>query len=379
MKTEIRNKRFLLFLFQVFVTAALALGIVVGINYFVDASHVISSRSQEEMAKLALEGNPVAVPENYNERIYQMAVLNRMPSIPETVVIGASRGMLLGSAVTGFESLYNSCVSGACLEDYYALLELYRQRFSRYPERVILEVSPWIFNRYNPEIRWTEIYSYRMAAEKLYENLNHTKPEIRAVEMDPGSSKGQPFYSRENPYFSLPYFQYNCETLRRKGLDAFRGDPARVSTDPSEAAEYPDGSMRYPASQENAGEERLAKVMAASGPVTYEKSDRMTDLDPNRKEAYESLVQDLLGHGSKVIFYLQPFSPAQCRFSFDENQNPGFSLAETYLRGFAAANGIRVVGSYDARKYNISDADFMDNIHPDRDGTEIVWSADDPE
>ena len=344
-----------------------------------DASHVISSRSQEEMAKLALEGNPVAVPENYNERIFQMAVLNRMPSIPETVVIGASRGMHLGTAVTGFENLYNSCVSGACLEDYYALLELYRQRFSQYPERVILEISPWIFNRYNPETRWTEIYSYRTAAEKLYENLNHRKPEIRAVETDPGSSRGQPFYSRENPYFSLPYFQYNCETLRRKGLDAFRGDPARVSTDPSEAAEYPDGSMRYPASQENASEERLALVKASSGPVTYENAHRMADLDPEKKSACESLVHDLLNHSSAVIFYLQPFSIRQCWFSFDENQNPGFSLAETYLRGFAAANGIKVVGSYDARKYSFNDEYFMDSIHPDRDGTEIVWSTDYPE
>ena len=351
-------------------------GIVVGVNYFVDASHVISSRSQEEMAKLSLEGSIVAVPENYNERIYQMAVLNRMPSIPETVVVGASRGMFLGSEITGFDNLYNSCISGACLEDYYAILGLYRQRFSQYPERVILEVSPWVFFRYNPEIRWTEIYSYRIIAEKLYEELNHRKPEIQAAEKDPGSSRGQPFYSRENPYFSLPYFQYNCETLRRKGLDAFRGDPAHVSTDPSEAAEYPDGSMRYPASQENANEERLAMVKASSGPVTYENADKMADVDPEKSGAFEALVRDLLDRGTEVIFYLQPFSVRQCWFSLDENMNPGFSLAETYLLGFAAANGIKVVGSYDARQYSVNDEYFMDSIHPDRDGTQIVWTTD---
>ena len=52
------------FLLRVLIFAVIALGIVVGINYFVDASHVITSRSLEQMARLVLEGNTVAVPEN---------------------------------------------------------------------------------------------------------------------------------------------------------------------------------------------------------------------------------------------------------------------------------------------------------------------------
>ena len=78
-------------------------------------------------------------------------------------------------------------------------------------------------------------------------------------------------------------------------------------------------------------------------------------------------------HGSNLLpAALQP----EVWFSFDENQNPSFSLVEDYLRGFAETNGIAVVGSYDARKYRINDEYFMDSIHPDRDGTEIVWSTD---
>ena len=375
MKTEILNRRFLFFLLRFLIVAAIVLGLVVGVNYFIDASHVIASRSQEQMAKLVLEGSTVAVPDNYNERIFQVAVLARMPSIPETVVVGASRGMFLGSEITGFSNLYNSCVSGVCLEDYYALLGLYDQKFSGYPSRVVLEVSPWIFYSGNPETRWTEIYAYRTAAEKLYTRLNHKKPEIRAREIKPGESQEQPFYSRENPYFSLPYFQYNLEMLRRKGMGVFAENTARVSTDPSEAAEYPDGSIRYPASQENESEERLAKVRASSGAVTYEHVDRMTEIDPERKEAFESLVRDLLDHGTEVIFYLQPFSETQCRYSFDENLNPVFGVVESYLRELAEAGGIKVVGGYDARDFGLSDESFMDSIHPDRQATKAVWSA----
>lgn len=379
MKTEISNRNFLFFLLHVLIFAVFAVGIVVGTNYYVDGSHVITSRSQDEMASLVMEGKTVAVPENYNERIFQMAVLDRMTVIPDTVVIGSSRGMLLGTQITGFESLYNNCISGFCLEDCYAILGLYRQKFSAYPSRIIMEISPWIFYGDNPEFRWTELYKYRTAAEALYLRLNRKKPQIRISEQTPSGSGGRPFYTRENPYFSLAYFQYNIEILRRKGMDAFRGEPAHVSTDPDEAGEFPDGSMRYPAAMENANEERLEKVKTASGPVTYENVDRMTHIDSVKREAFESLIIDILNNDTEVIFFLQPFSLRQCWFSFDENQNPAFVLVESYLHEFAEENSISVVGSYDARKYPIDDEYFVDSIHPDRDGTRIVWSTDYPE
>lgn len=376
MNSEIKNRRFWLFLLRVLVFAGITIGIIVGINYSVDASHVITSRSQEEMAKLALEGNIVAVPENYNERTFQMAILDRMSALPETAVVGASRGMFLGKDITGFDNIYNNCIAGASIEDYYAVLGLYRQKFGKYPSRVILEVSPWVFYAGNPELRWTEIYTYRTAAGRLWQDLNHKKLEIKAPEIKPAASQGKPFYSRENPYFSLPYFQYNYGILREKGTDAFKGDPARVSTDPAEAAEYPDGTIRYPASQENESEERLAKVRASAGPVTYEYVQHMTEIDEDKRLAFEALVRELQDHGTEVLFWLSPFSETQCRYSFDEDLNPAFRIVEDYLRGYAAESGIKIIGSYDARNYGLTDDRFIDYMHADKQGAKIVWSAD---
>ena len=376
MKTEIRNRKFLLFLLRAAVAAAVVLGVITGINYFVDACHVITYRSQEQMAKLALEGNIVATPENYDDRIFQMAVVDHMQALPETVVVGSSRGMYLGSEITGYENLYNSCIFGACLEDWYAVLGLYRQKFSAWPARIIFEVSPWTFFGDNPEVRWSTMLKYRTAAEKLYADINHETLEIKAMEWTPFGSEGKPYYSRENPYFSLAYFQYNCFTIRQKGLDAFRGDDARVSTDPSEPADYPDGSIRNAAESENESPERLAKVRAASGPVTYEDLHRMTEIDERLRKAFENLVQDLLDSGTEVILYLQPFSETQCRYSFDENLNPVFRDVESYLRAFAAARDIQLIGGYDARDYGLGDERFMDYMHLDKQGTATVWNTD---
>ena len=143
METELRNRKFIYFVLQAAVIQGLIVCLIIGVNCSVDASQVITP--YVETARLALEGNIVAVPENYNERLYQVAIVDGMEESPETVIIGSSRGMFLGEAVTGYSDLYNNCVSGACMEDYYALLGLYYKKFSRLPARVIIETSPWIF------------------------------------------------------------------------------------------------------------------------------------------------------------------------------------------------------------------------------------------
>ena len=377
MKSEIRNRRFLLFLLKAALIAALAVGAVVLVNYTVDASHVISTRSQEQLASLVLEGNTVAVPENYNERVYQMAVIGQMAGMPETIVLGSSRGTYLGEGVTGYRNLFNHCVSGAGMEDYYAVSELYLQKFGNYPSRVILEISPWVIHDGNPEQRWTEIFAYRSAAERLWTALNGSKPEILSgdTDSDPFAADGRPFYTRESPWFSLPYFQYNCYVLSRDGLAAFSGESVRVSTDPSEAAELPDGSLRNPASLENPGPERLAQVRSASGPVTFEYAHLMDEVGSVKSKALENLVRDMQGRGTEVILFLAPFSPTQCAYSLDENLNPGFAKAEAYLRGLAEQCGIRLVGGYDARAFGLADEQYVDYSHPDRSAVKTVWES----
>ena len=59
-----------------------------------------------------------------------------------------------------------------------------------------------------------------------------------------------------------------------KGMEIFEED-AQISTDTSEAADYPDGTIRYEASLENESENRLNKVLTTNGACTYEDSDNI--------------------------------------------------------------------------------------------------------
>jgi len=353
------KKGFVKLIMKAMLYGAAILAVVIGVNCAVDASSVIRPQ-HTRMAKLALDGNIVAVPENYNERVFQVCIVNNRKRMPETLVIGSSRGMFLGADITGYEDLYNCCVSGACIEDYYALLGLYFEKYKALPKRVIIETSPWVFYADNPEQRWKEDGKYHDSACLFFQEVNGT-------ELAETSSA-----DAENPYISLAYFRYNLEQWQEQGSKVFEED-ARISTDASEAADYPDGTIRYQAALENESEERLAKVQSTTGACTYENSDEMLQVDPEKSLRYEKLIEYLLDHGTEVILYMQPFSVTQCRYSFDENLNPGFSPAYDYLVHLAREKGIDLRGGYDARSFALSDERFIDYMHLDREGTKAVW------
>ncbi len=347
------------FIINVFIYYTVILGTIISINYSVDASSVIRPQ-HTQMARLALEGNIIATPENYNERVYQVCIVANIKTIPETIVIGSSRGMFVGEEITGYDDIYNNCVSGGCLEDYYALLGLYYEKFHDLPKRVIIETSPWVFYAGNPEDRWREDDTYYDSACDFFREVNGVD-----LEVDNNSDT-------ENPYISLSYFRYNIEQWREKGYEIFRED-ARISTDTSEAADYPDGTIRYEASSENESQERLNRVLAKNGACTYEDSNNMIEIDSEKSMQYEKLIDYLQNNGTEVIIYMQPFSVTQCKYSFDDNLNPGYALAYDYIINLANKREIEVHGGFDARTFGLSDIQFIDYMHLDREGTNLVW------
>ncbi len=359
MTTELFNRKLWLYILQVATGAIVIIGLIAGTNYLIDSSDVIRPGALKRMAKLSLSGETVSTPLNYNERLYQEIVINEMEIIPETIVIGSSRGLFLGKDVTGYEDIYNNCVSGSSIEDYYAILGLYLQKFGELPSRIIIETSPWIFYRDNPEARWMDNNGYKYAAGVLYQKVNKSR-------LDKSVSK-------ENPYLSLPYFQYNLRLFRQEGRNALVKEEIKKSDNDLERAEFPDGTIRYDVDSERQNPKRLSVVTEAKGAVTYENSDKMTELDDQKIQEYDSLVSYLLEQGVEIIVYMAPFSATQSYYSFDKKLNIVFKDVERYLYNYRS-NGIGVVGGYDARDFDLTDEYFIDRNHIDKEGTNMVWN-----
>ena len=333
------------------------------VNYSIDSSFVWH-RNYSELAELALSDNMVAVPTNYNERQYQVAIVDKMEHYPDTIVIGSSRGFYLGADITGIDSIYNNCVSGACMADYYALIGLYYKK-GVIPSTVIVEVSPWCFYDGNGESRWREVKQYKESYFDFYRIVNGT--EISDYN----------YFESSLSLFSLPYFQYNLLVLRDIGIKAFDGLPVKISDDPDEAADYPDGSFRYPSNLENESTTRTETVInTSSGPVTYHGSNNMTEISVSLSDDFENLISYLVENNVDVVLFMSPFSKTQSEYIFDNNTNLTFSLVEDYVLALADKYGCTVIGGFDSREYGLEDDQFIDNMHMDKEAIRLIWTAD---
>lgn len=133
-----------------------AMAILAGVNAMVDPAHILASQNQEKrMAELVIGGKNLAGVSDFNERLFQSFRIRLMDNPPDRIVIGSSRalqirdGMLPGRTV-------NNAVSGASLEDYFAIVQMYRAS-GMLPKQIVLVTDGWIFNISHQQDRWVSV------------------------------------------------------------------------------------------------------------------------------------------------------------------------------------------------------------------------------
>ena len=146
---------------------------VAATNYCVDPAQLFSGGNYEKgVAGILLSGNNVANVSNYDERLLQKAYVNNLKRRNDVIVLGSSRSMQLRSHLFPGMSFFNHGVSGASIEDYLAIYELYEQR-ELAPSVVVLGLDPWILNQYSKQDRWESLrWEYFSMANRL--NINPT-------------------------------------------------------------------------------------------------------------------------------------------------------------------------------------------------------------
>jgi len=96
------------------------------VNYFGDAARIFDSDYEKEMAETLMKGSFVTNISNYDERVFQKELINRMNNAPEILVLGSSRTMLINSTYFPNQTFFNNSVSGASIEDIIALFQMYK-------------------------------------------------------------------------------------------------------------------------------------------------------------------------------------------------------------------------------------------------------------
>ncbi len=325
---------------------------VAATNYCVDPAQLFSDGNYEQgVADILLSGNNVANVSNYDERLLQKAYVNNLKRRNDVIVLGSSRSMQLRSHLFPGMSFFNHGVSGASIEDYLAIYELYEQR-EFVPSIVVLGLDPWILNQYSRQNRWKSLrWEYFSITHRL--NIN---PDI--INSDNESKKLMEL-------ISLPYLK---ESIRK--FLFYKNQGKYFPTSNYNLADsnviLRDGSYLYNRKYRTKTPEEVkaSAISYVSGNSIYSLNN-FKCLDKKALISLEKFVEYLQDNNIKVIFFLPPYHPYVYKFMSKSEKYRIILETENYFRKLANNKGITILGSY-----NPNDPcccrpdDFLDGMHP---------------
>ena len=305
------------------------------------------NKGLKNAAATLLEGKMVAGPlGGYDERELQKLIVEHYSKRRDMITIGSSRNTLLRKRFIHEDiDFFNHSMAGAGLEDYIAILGLYRIK-GRLPKTVVLGIDPWIFNKNSG------LPQYWRSLSRYYEEM---VVEINGKEIK--VSVTQP--NRYLQLINLDYTKANYEYFR-SGKKLYVTD----TIDIDDFVREPDGSVHFPYRMRFKADERKKPYPPDAMPIGYlNHFESVSGL-----ELFEDFIRYLGKKEVDVILLLLPFHPAAYKLF---SNNPPYQTAlslEKYLKDFALRNGIKVIGSYDPGRYQLAGKDFFDDTH----GHEIV-------
>lgn len=348
MKLEFRKNK--LNLIKSVVFCGIALMIISFVDYYVDAYASVRI-TYTEIAEDLENGNVILgtdIP--LSERKMKWACVNNMEK-KDFVILGSSRSAMFTADRFTEESFYNMWQSGgATVNDYLAeVYLLYSQ--NKLPERMLIEISPSVFNINSGEQRWLEwednVSCMRML---LDEDTN-------------AMSYGQTLGIGWTDLVSPSYFQYNFEELLKGNRVWIR------KTQESENADYnvhwSDGSLMY--SREFTKRYSAEQITDLTDEICEDKSiyccSDYNELDVVYQENFEKLIAFLIERGVEVSFYLPPYSEPMYHCVITDEAYAMIPEVERYILQFADENQLKVYGSFDPEGSTLELSDFYDPYH----------------
>lgn len=325
--------------------------ILVGVNYFGDAANLFKSEYEEKMASIVMNDNYVTNIGNYDERIFQKKVVNKMDSAPKILVFGSSRTMLINTDFFPNQTLYNNSVSGASLEDIIGLFQIYNEH-DLLPEKIILGVDPWLFNKNNGQSRWKSIRNFY----NDYHNNFESKLE------------GEKIYQYKQ-LFQLSYFQASVKSLARKTVR--NSEPMSTKRKyNSTNTKLVDGSLAYKSAYRNASQAEINSKIESYVQGKIYSIENFKDVSDDLWNEFQAFIHGLRNDGISVEFFLCPYAPLV--FDRVSKNYPNVIKTENIINDFAKDNEIKVHGSFNPYKLGFNESFFYDGMHCKEKGIEMI-------
>ncbi len=352
-KTHLSYKRW----FACFVTVIVSiLAVIATFNTIIDGVGIFRvNKSLQFAASSLLDGKMVAGSlGRYDERELQRLIVDAHPR-RDVIILGSSRTMpLRKSFIDPSLDVFNHSLSGAGLEDYIALIDLYREKGS-FPKTIILAIDPWMFNKNNGLLdAWKALdKQYRAMWFELFSRRDQSEFLSLVTRL---KEKGNQW----SQLINLAYTMQNWDSVMNSSR-LYARKAVRI-TDTFEIDDFvrePDGSVYFPYIMRHVKQTVTGKDNTPR--ITIKYFNNFTAL--YRTDVFEKLVDYLQAHGVRVVFLIPPFHPCLYRLC---HEDAGYGMAlkvEEYLAVLAKKQNITVIGTLDPDRYGFKGEDFFDWFH----------------
>ena len=146
----------------------------------------------------------------------------------KNLIIGSSRIMKISNKNFN-QQVLNLGVSGASIQDHIAITEMALEKFN--PNKIFLGADPWLFNKYNNQLRWNSISDEYKISLKNILSMNKNNKVLKNVNLNESYN----FYERslENLYNFINIRKLSLEqtenNINNSTKDIILRDGSRVS------------------------------------------------------------------------------------------------------------------------------------------------------
>lgn len=315
---------------------------LVSVNYWGDSAKIFHPGYEKKIADIIFKNQNATNISNYDERILQKELINRLHTNPDVLILGSSRTMLINSTFFGEKKVINNSVSGASIEDLIAIYQIYNEK-EILPKKIILGIDPWLLNENNGQIRWKSL-------EKEYTSFSNERKEIDKSILN----------NKVIQLFSFSYFQASFKNLanviKRKSEPIASKEKYNQTT-----TKLVDASLSYGKQYRGVSNEEVnnnAKNYISGDIYSIE---NFSTISPDILQEFQNLCLSILENNIELSFFLTPYHPIVY-----EKIMQDYSIVldvENKVVKFAKEKGIEYFGSFNPKKVDINNADFYDGMH----------------
>jgi hypothetical protein len=366
-------RRFLLRM-SLFVPFVLAMA---AINWSVDPARLFGRTAgraldgYEDLILLDLRaGRPHPIEDEYNRPLVLEELIRDRKNL-DMLVLGSSICTPFHSDNFPGQTMVNGAVPGGDLEEAICMYELACES-GRRPKRILLELHgwgtmlskrDWVLVVANFDPIWERVL--KRSSRVANDASTNGPPALRpAAELARGVRVERGWCDPYDKLISPRYMQLSLGVVVRRYVQRHslanrddRGNERNVL--------YPDGSVQWSEAMQRATPADIRKRFAGWAPVLAKMEETRTN--ESRRRLFESFVLSAIHSGTEVDLVLTPplhwiYAPVERQYAAIGRKSPA-AETEQEIRAFARQHHLRVFGAFDQRKTELTDGDYVDNLH----------------